>query len=88
MIGLIGRAVAMVQTVGTSAAVVVDMMAVGIRQDLREVEWPSPQGRMLLSNSSSCKFCSHPRIYINISFFLSLMHALQKTTNGVRRIST
>ena len=34
MIGLIGRAVAMVQTVGTSRAVVVDMLAVGIRQDL------------------------------------------------------
>ena len=47
MIGLsIGRAVAMVQIVGTSAAVVVGMMAVGNRQDLGEVEWPkrSPQG--------------------------------------------
>jgi len=33
MIGLIGRAVAMVQTMGTSAAVVVDTMALGVRQD-------------------------------------------------------
>ena len=73
MIGLsIGRAVAMVQTVGTSAALVGDAMAVGIRQDLGEVEWPkrSPQGRTLLSNSSSHKFCSHARIYIFLSFFL------------------
>ena len=74
MIGLIGRAVAMVQTVGTSAVVVVDIMAVGIQQDLGEVEWPkrSPQGQTLLSNSSSHKFGSHARIYIflSVSFFL------------------
>jgi hypothetical protein len=70
MIGLIGRAVATVQTVGTSAAVVVDMMAVGNRQDLGEVEWPkwSPQGRTLLSNSGSHKLCSLACIYIFLSF--------------------
>jgi hypothetical protein len=47
MIRLIGRAVAMVQTVGTSAAVVVDMMAVGISAGFGEVEWlkRSPQGQ-------------------------------------------
>jgi len=32
----------MVQTMGTSAAVVVDMMAVGIRQDLGR--WNGPSG--------------------------------------------
>ena len=70
MIGLIGRAVAMVQTVGTSAAVVVDMMAVGIRQDLGEVEWPSPQGRTLLSNSSSpSSVLTLAFIYFFLSFF-------------------
>ena len=35
-----GKAVVMVQTVGTSAAVVVDMMPVGIRQGL----WNGPSG--------------------------------------------
>jgi hypothetical protein len=66
MIGLIGRTVAMVQTVEHRQVVV------GIRQDLGEVEWPkrSPQGRTLLSNSSSYKFCSYARIYIFLSFFL------------------
>ena len=51
------------------------MMAVGIRQDLGEVEWPkrSPQGWTLWSNSSSHTFYSHARIQL----FLSLMHALQ-----------
>jgi hypothetical protein len=94
MIGIIGRAVAMVQTVGTSVVVVVDIMAVGIQQDLGEVEWPkrSPQGQTLLSNSRSHKFCSHARIYIFLSFFsffLSLMHAFQKNDKRkVRRIST
>ena len=42
MIALIGRAVAMGQTVGTSAAVVEDAMAVGIRQDLGR--WNGPSG--------------------------------------------
>ena len=86
MIGLsIGRAVAMVQTVGTSAVVVVDMMAVGIRQDLGEVELPkrSPQGltllRILILTSSALTLAF---IYFFLSFFLSLMHALQKMTNG------
>jgi hypothetical protein len=90
MIGLIGRAVAMVQTVGTSAAVVVDMMAVGIRQDLGEAEWPSPQGRTVLNNSSSRKFCSHPRIYIFLSFFLSFFdgYFAKNDKRRVRRIST
>ena len=95
MIGLsIGRAVAMVQTVGTSAVVVVDMMAVGIRQDLGEAEWPkrSPQGRTLLSNSSShkFKFCSHARIYIFLSFFLSFFDArfAKNDKRRVRCIST
>jgi hypothetical protein len=78
MIGLIGRAMVMVQTVGRLAAVVVvDMMAVGIRQDLGEVELPkrSPQGLTLLrilvltSSALTLEF---------IYFFLSLMHALQK----------
>jgi hypothetical protein len=87
MIGLIGRAVAMVQTVGTSAAVVVDMMAVGVRQDLGEVEWPSPQGRTVSSNSSSRKFClpspSHLYISFFLSFFLSFFDArFAKKTNG------
>jgi hypothetical protein len=87
MIGLISRAGAIVQTVGTSAAVMVDMMAVGIRQDLGEVEWPrqSPQGWTLLSNSSSHKICSHARIYIFLSFFDA---RFAKKTDGVRRIST
>jgi hypothetical protein len=62
MIGLIGGVVGMVQAVGPPAVVVVvvvvvDTMALGVRQDsgVVGVEWPrwSPQGRTLLSDSSS-----------------------------------